>query len=175
MITTVYDKEKFTILAKKMGKSKSFKFIFICGTFILALGLIYLGISLFDKESGFEDYLFAVLDILIGLFFMFYKLVFTRILTRQKNLGKKEQYDFEEDGLKIKSFDKDGNEIVETKLKYSSFYSLEIFEGYIFLYLNKISAIMINEQEFRSLENANNILIYIKQSMDNAKQSSNAK
>lgn len=166
MITTVYNKEVIKVYADKVSKTKVFKLIFITGIFLICLGILSMVVFICEKEQDPITYVFNAIEILLGVFFACYKYFYKLILTSNKKfLNVKEEYEFNENDFNVISYDSTGNNTLQATINYSNIISLEIFEGYLFLYLNKQSAIMINEKEFRSLENANNILINIQQNI----------
>lgn len=141
--TINYTKDSFSEFAKAyLRRSLAIKIVYICATLLVIAGILVL---IFAKET--IDRVDGCVMICCGVFFVFYPLIIKRYIVSsnlKRNEGKTDHYTFNEDNVTIDSFDKDMNKISTTTTGYSAFKHIEKTSKYMFLFIDKTIAYILD-------------------------------
>jgi len=159
----VYTKEVLTDFADYTVKSnKSIIVVYICAVliFMCAIAMFTFG----DIASG-------IMYVVLGLFFAFYG-NFVKILmlkNNKNNIGNKDVYSFEEDSMKVETFDSQNKQISSTTILYENLHSVKKHKSYGFIYVNKAVAYIVNMQNFKDVVDFNFALVRIESAINSKK------
>lgn len=149
---TVYTKElldEFSSFIIK--KNKSLIVIYVCAAIILAcaIAMFFLG-KIVD----------GVLYLIIGIFFACYGLVLKFVLSssQKKVYGNYEEYEFYDDYMLIKTYDKSGEHLSSGTMKYEYVYKLYLNKTRAYILISKYNAYIIDKNNFSSENDFNDVI-----------------
>lgn len=118
--------------------------IFVCGLLLVACGVVYICIA--SVVSG-------IITVVVGVFFACYPWLLVAISLSQNRrlLDTIEYFEFGEDELKVVG-ERFGEEVSNSSTKYSNLETIKSNKDYVFLYINKSSAIPLKKSDLTKEE-----------------------
>ena len=125
----------------------------VCYIILLAFGLISVIASIIEPEVA--DWFFTGYCLILGVLFMLYDIFLVPLnlkLSKSKNIiGCNYHFVFNENAFEL-TVKKDGNLISQSKASYDLIYKVIFLGDYIFIYLNRVTAYIVDKNGFKSDE-----------------------
>lgn len=140
-----------TFWTHNLKQRKSMKFIFWCGIVIVALAVVLLAC---------KEYITGILDMLCGFIFVFYMPIVKLSMRHvsKGTIGKLSRYEFTDEAVYSYELDETGNIVSSAMHTYTSLDRIEMNNNFLYIFIGKAMAYIIDKTKFSSQDDYNKIL-----------------